>query len=173
ILMVRKTPNFSPGRDMPRSESRQETSSIATSGLKRVAKSCLPPGLWLLLRRVRHGDETFYEYIGPRWPQDSDATNAWDDPLAVETRAANWEDCRRMAEGTAPWDRRPWNATVPDHYASNDLSSFALSLVLSAQSRERISVLDWGGAFGHYALIARTLLPTVEIEYTVKERPSI
>jgi putative methyltransferase (TIGR04325 family) len=141
-----------------------------TSALPRMVKDWLPPALWLLLRRLRYGDDALYEYVGPEWPKEIGAATGWDEPFAIEIMEANWERYRAMAEGTARWDRRPWNTSISDQFAANDMSSFALSLALSARGRDRVSVLDWGGAFGHYALIARTLLPHVDIDYTVKER---
>jgi len=78
-----------------------------------------------------------------------------------------------MAEGTGPWDRRPWNANYSDRDAFVDIAAFAFSLAVSAHGRDRMSVLDWGGAFGHYGLIARSALPLVSLDYVVKERPSL
>ena len=40
----------------------------------------------------------------------------------------------------------------------------------AAQQRE-LSVLDWGGALGHYYLWARALRPDLKLDYTIKEMP--
>ena len=143
------------------------------SVLKQFAKNWIPPTLWLLLRRLRYGDEALYKYIGPHWPKDGGAATGWDDATAAETMRVHWSNYRRIAEGTAPWDRRPWDTRLSDQFAFNDQSAFALAVALSAHGRERISVLDWGGAFGHYALIGKTVLPSTRIDYLVKERPAI
>jgi putative methyltransferase (TIGR04325 family) len=39
--------------------------------------------------------------------------------------------------------------------------------------RERLSLLDWGGGPGHYALLARALLPEVELEYHSRDLPRL
>ena len=36
-----------------------------------------------------------------------------------------------------------------------------------------MSVLDWGGGMGHYALIAHAVLPEVAIDYTVMDLPAL
>ncbi|HEV2548572.1 MAG TPA: hypothetical protein VGU20_14625 [Stellaceae bacterium] len=141
--------------------------------LKLFAKNWIPPALWHQLRYLRYGDEALYKYIGPHWPKDTGLETGWDDAIAVETMREHWDDYRRMAEGTAPWDRRPWVTNLSDQFAFNDQSAFALAAALAAGGRAHISVLDWGGAFGHYALIAKTVLPSTQIDYTVKERRSI
>jgi putative methyltransferase (TIGR04325 family) len=50
---------------------------------------------------------------------------------------------------------------------------FAYVLALSARDKSDLSVLDWGGALGHYHALARTLLPDVAIDYHVKEVPAV
>lgn len=144
-----------------------------TSTLKQFAKNWIPPALWRQLRHLRYGDEALYKYIGPSWPKDAGSETGWDDAIAVETMRAHWNTYRRMAEGTAPWDRRPWDTGLSDPFAFNDQSAFALAVALAARGRPHVSVLDWGGAFGHYALIAKTVLPSMRIDYTVKERQPI
>jgi putative methyltransferase (TIGR04325 family) len=53
------------------------------------------------------------------------------------------------------------------------LVSFAYVLAVAARGRERISVLDWGGALGHYHALARSVLPQLELDYHVKETPAV
>ena len=60
-----------------------------------------------------------------------------------------------------------------DVAAHNMLVSFAYVLALAARGKERVSLLDWGGGLGHYALLARTVLPDLELDYTCKEVPRI
>jgi hypothetical protein len=71
-----------------------------TSALPRMVKDWLPPALWLLLRRLRYGDDALYEYVGPEWPKEIGAATGWDEPFAIEIMEANWERYRAMAEGT-------------------------------------------------------------------------
>jgi putative methyltransferase (TIGR04325 family) len=55
----------------------------------------------------------------------------------------------------------------------NTVMSFAYVLARAARGRPRMSVLDWGGGMGHYALIARAVLPEVTVDYTVMDLPAL
>jgi len=44
-------------------------------------------------------------------------------------------------------------------------------LALAAHKKDSISVLDWGGALGHYYLVGKAVLPDVDIDFHVKEVP--
>jgi putative methyltransferase (TIGR04325 family) len=57
--------------------------------------------------------------------------------------------------------------------AHNVVMSFAYVLARCAQQQEELSVLDWGGALGHYHALARALLPDVRFDYHVKELPAV
>jgi putative methyltransferase (TIGR04325 family) len=39
--------------------------------------------------------------------------------------------------------------------------------------RGQLSVLDWGGGFGHYNALARSVLPATAFEWHVKETPAV
>jgi putative methyltransferase (TIGR04325 family) len=58
-----------------------------------------------------------------------------------------------------------------DHGAHNTLVSYAYVLALAARTRERISLLDWGGGVGHYLALSRALVPGVEIDYHCRDVP--
>ena len=53
------------------------------------------------------------------------------------------------------------------------LLSFAYVLARVAAGRDRISVLDWGGGLGHYAVLARAVLPETSFDWHCREVPSI
>ena len=42
---------------------------------------------------------------------------------------------------------------------------------LAAQGKSKISILEWGGAFGHFLLYGKRLFPRLNIDYTCKELP--
>ena len=46
-------------------------------------------------------------------------------------------------------------------------------LALTAHQKDAISVLDWGGALGHYYQIGRAVLPDVKIDFHCKEMPKL
>jgi putative methyltransferase (TIGR04325 family) len=49
--------------------------------------------------------------------------------------------------------------------------AFAYVLTLAARSRTRLSILDWGGGLGHYYVLARALVPDLELDYHCKDLP--
>ncbi len=53
------------------------------------------------------------------------------------------------------------------------LISFAYVLARAAQWRDRVSVLDWGGGLGHYAVVARAVLPGVGLDWHCREVASV
>src|SRR6185312_968902 len=62
-----------------------------------------------------------------------------------------------------------------DVSAHNTVMTFAYLLGrIAAERREGTpSVLDWGGGLGHYYQYARTLYPTTEFEYWIKDLPEL
>ncbi len=63
------------------------------------------------------------------------------------------------------------NAVLAFTYA---LGRVAVSRTAQNGSRPAaVSVLDWGGALGHYHVLARRLLPELELEYHVREVPAV
>jgi putative methyltransferase (TIGR04325 family) len=51
--------------------------------------------------------------------------------------------------------------------------TFAYVLARAAHGKRHLSLLDWGGALGHYAVMAQRLLPEVVLNVTIKERPEL
>jgi putative methyltransferase (TIGR04325 family) len=60
-----------------------------------------------------------------------------------------------------------------DLIAHNMIMVFAYTLTLCARDTATLSVLDWGGALGHYHAIARALVPKLELDYHCKELPAV
>ena len=60
-----------------------------------------------------------------------------------------------------------------DPDAHNMLVTFAYVLALAARGRDALSVLDWGGGFGHYHALARSVLPELELDWHVNEQPAV
>jgi putative methyltransferase (TIGR04325 family) len=54
-----------------------------------------------------------------------------------------------------------------DDTIHNMIMTFGYALGRTAAGRASISVLDWGGGVGHYAVYARALFPHLKIDYTV------
>ena len=60
-----------------------------------------------------------------------------------------------------------------DPFAQNVVLSFGHALSLAAHRRDKLSILDWGGAVGHYYELARRLVPDVHFDYHCAELPSV
>ena len=138
--------------------------------LKNIARLLLPP---LIFRYVDRLGFQEWEYLGPRWPTDRRELGGWDDPSVGQVMRAQWETYAQRVAGTEPLAFWPWTAGVRSHVPHNVIMTFAYVLARTARAGDRMSVLDWGGALGHYAFLSKALLPEVTLDYTVKERPDV
>jgi putative methyltransferase (TIGR04325 family) len=60
-----------------------------------------------------------------------------------------------------------------DVVAQNSVLAFAFALAHATNGSEPLSVLDRGGALGHYNVIARRLFPELELDYHCRELPAV
>ena len=60
-----------------------------------------------------------------------------------------------------------------DPDAQQTVLAFAYALLRAARGKQRLSLLDWGGGPGHYAVLARALLPGVELDYHSRDLPPL
>lgn len=98
----------------------------------------------------------------------------WNAEGMVEAERSRWEAFLRNASGAGPlgFSHEYEDPEVRDSvYFHNVHMTFGYTLALAAWRHDRISVLDHGGSLGHYALIAKALLPDLGLDYHVKEVP--
>lgn len=141
-------------------------------GLRDVARWLLPPALAEALRR-RSGVRPEHEIVGETWPAgETDAH--WDDEAVAETLAERWPAFVAACEGTGPLSaaHEAEDPSARNDAFHNTYVTFGYVLGLAALDAERISVLDWGGGLGHYQVLARRLLPEVELDYHLKDLPA-
>src|SRR5205823_3014272 len=69
----------------------------------------------------------------------------------------------------------PRGQPVPrdDLDAQQTVLAFGYALALAARGKTRVSLLDWGGGPGHYAVLARALLPGAELDYHSRDLPQL
>lgn len=143
--------------------------------LRSFVKSWIPPALLELLRRVRSGREPVgWEYRPEGWPAGPDAAyQGWNQESVAATQVRLWPQFQRLVCGTGPLGLNHTDEVLrPNNYgAHNTILSFGYALALAASGKEVVSVLDWGGGIGHYGLLARSLLPGTEVDYTCKDVP--
>lgn len=60
-----------------------------------------------------------------------------------------------------------------DAVAQSAILAYAYALARAAGGSEQLSVLDWGGALGHYQVLGRRLLPAVFLDYHCRELPAV
>ena len=116
-----------------------------------------------------------FEYVPEGWSRDA---SGWDGGAVAEAYLAKWPEWIAALEGPGPLgvyhEARAGERLRRDDVAShNMLVSFAYVLARAAHGRSRLSVLDWGGALGHYAVLARAVLPEVELDWHCREVPSV
>jgi putative methyltransferase (TIGR04325 family) len=124
-------------------------------------------------RRVLGDSRGGWQYVPEGWR--AAPTVGWADPSVVETQKRKWPQFVAAVSGTGMLGvahEMPTIATdvVPHH---NVVMTFAYVIARAAAARPRLSVLDWGGGLGHYAVIARSVLPEVAFDYTVKDLPHL
>lgn len=137
---------------------------------KEIARLFLPPVVVKLGRRMGRQQ---WEYVADQWPENNVRSFGWDDPSVATTLRTGWNEFARRAKGSAPLTFSPWSSAERDITQHNLLMTFGYVLARTAYGKTQVSVLDWGGAIGHYALIAKCVLPEVRFDYTIKERPGL
>lgn len=145
--------------------------------LRRIAHRVLPPIVVDALRAVvgrRAPLPGRFEVVGPEWPFSTEANPGWEDAAIPASQAQRWESFRAACASTAPLDlaheaTEPIPRNMPFH---NTYMTFGYVLALAAAGRDELSMLDWGGGLGHYAVLAEALVPDTRIDYHCKDLPA-
>ena len=118
-----------------------------------------------------------FEFVpnGWRYLDTHPSVKGWESIEILNVYKDKWSDYVSRLEETTPVSFTPESPSnsIGDLISQNTIMVFAYSLALSARGHKKISMLDWGGSIGHYYLLARALLPGVEIEYSCKDVPMI
>jgi putative methyltransferase (TIGR04325 family) len=149
----------------------------ATASIEKILALLVPPivvkGIRFVIGQFRTAD---LEYTPDGWQTQLDAgqNQGWSVDSVVNTEKAKWDDFCRNLKGTGPlgFSHEYTDLSVirnPNFH--NVHISYAYVLALAAHKKDRISVLDWGGALGHYYLVGKAVLPDVAIDFHVKEVP--
>jgi hypothetical protein len=157
-----------------------------TGQWRRTARQILPPPLLDIVREGRRRlrrEPREWELVGYAWPRPNAGPPArgWDEPSVGRRYAQVWERYRAVATSTRPLavqvEQVPDHDLARDPYDEHDVMfhnstmTFAYALARAARMRKRVRVLDWGGATGHFYLLARALFPDLALEYHCKELP--
>jgi len=145
--------------------------------IKRIAGLFIPPivikGTWFVKNCFR---KTTLEYAPEGWQTvlPNGQNKGWNVDSVIDTENAKWDSFCRNIEGAGPLGFSHEHTDLTDIRNPNFHNvhiSYAYVLALAAHKKDQISVLDWGGALGHYYLVGKAVLPEVEIDFHVKEVP--
>src|SRR5260221_3493666 len=114
-----------------------------------------------------------WEYIGAEWPTAATGITGWDHPSIGAVMLKALPEWVRIIDGTEPLGMFPLAPNARNESGHNISMSFGYVVARAAHGRNVMTMLDWGGALGHYAVMARRLLPEVMMRITVKERPEL
>lgn len=122
-----------------------------------------------------HQEPPEWELVPGGWDP---AAPGWNDGTVAQAYLAKWPEWVQALRGAGPLgvyhEARVGERIRRDDMAShNMLLSFAYVLARAAHGRDRLTVLDWGGGLGHYAVVAGAVLPEVALEWHVREVPSV
>jgi putative methyltransferase (TIGR04325 family) len=112
------------------------------------------------------------------WPAAAnDPGGGWQVEAVAEAYREKWPRFLRAIDGPGPLGvshETPAGAPFgrEDPIAHNVVYSFAHALEQAARGRDRISVLDWGGATGHYFELGRRL-SDVGLDWHCRELPAV
>ena len=116
------------------------------------------------------------KYLPNGWPTtDACAEKGWADQTVADAQEAHWPVLVQNLEGTGPLGiaHFPWSQSREDRINHNAMMTFGYVLARAGRNVDRMSILDWGGAAGHYYLYSRALLPELEVDYHCYDLPNL
>lgn len=113
------------------------------------------------------------EYLPEGWKGRENDRKGWDADEMVEHYRRNWQPFAARLLGSGPINFAPGDPNGSSLVYQNTALVFGYALALASFNKTKLSILDWGGAVGHYYLLAKALLPGVEIEYHCKDMPKV
>lgn len=116
-----------------------------------------------------------WEYVPGGLPLNNAPATGWEHPSVIETQQRKWPAFVQAVRSTNPLGVYHEAADIESENpaAHNFVLAFAYVLARAAVGRRSLSVLDWGGGLGHYAVIARAVMPEVSVDYTVFDLPAL
>lgn len=116
-----------------------------------------------------------WQYVAEGWKaaQDNPDIKGWNVASIADIYKRKWPGFLNNLEGTAPLAFSPEaiDSDIPDLSFHNAIMSYAYALATAARQKPSISMLDWGGAIGHYLMLSRKLFPELGIDYHCRDLP--
>lgn len=137
-------------------------------------KPWIPPVAWPLVRAAaRLGRRPQWQYVADAWPTGDPRSTGWRHPSVIAAQLRRWPDFVAAVQSRGPLgiSHEAPRIVADDIVAQSWLLAFAYVLGRAAAARGSLSVLDWGGGLGYYAVVAKVVLPEIALDYTVMELP--
>ena len=107
-----------------------------------------------------------FEYLPQGWdPELINKSGSWDSKAVVKKKAEAWQQ-----QVTSIQSPGVLAQTIDQH---NLIITYGFVVGVVAQGKSSISVLDWGGGFGWYYNIAKSLFPSLKIDYHCRDVPTM
>jgi len=125
------------------------------------------------------GDAPEWEYVPEGWSGDRGApSRGWGADEVAHSYAAKWPRFLAAVEGTGPLGvghevQVGASMSRDSVLDQNAVLAFAYAITRAAGGTTALSVLDWGGALGHYYVLARRMFPDFELQYHCRELPAV
>ncbi len=132
---------------------------------------------WLKLIRDRD-KKPLLEYTSQGWQTRLaiSTDSGWNSEQVVSTEQSKWQIFCDNLHAPKPlgFHHENTDITVTDNLLFHNLNmiyAHVLSCVTSGKSE--VTILDWGGALGHYYQMGRTLFPNITFDFHCKEVPKM
>ena len=105
------------------------------------------------------------------------STRGWNIKSLVDLQVSKWDEFKRETFSGKPkvvsYGGSETGSDAYDIVAHNILQSYAFVLLLAAQGKKAIKVLDWGGGLGNYGIFSEEFLKSTEVklDYTCYDLP--
>jgi len=114
-----------------------------------------------------------WEYVREGWRKSDPRAAGWNHPSVADTMNDNWPKFSEIVRSARPLGIYPLAPQIRSEAGHNVSMTFGYVLARAAHDKARLSLLDWGGALGQYALMASHLLPEASLDITVKDLPDV
>lgn len=116
-----------------------------------------------------------WEYVPEGWQR---TVRGWDAAGVEAAYRRRWPEFAASVAGTGTLgvahEVPVGQAVVTDDPGwHNVVLTFGYVLARAARGGDRLSLLDWGGGPGHYYLLARALMPELEVDYHSRDLPRL
>jgi len=112
--------------------------------------------------------------VGPDWPANLEKEGpGWNERSVLDAYVRRWPAFVRAVDSPGPFRASPEarNSIQTELAHHNATMVFGYALACATRKRDSVSMLDWGGGIGHYLLIARALVPNLNIDYVCRDLP--